>query len=256
VAVVFSSAACGVSDGSRAQSLNSGGLMADAGLGSGSGASNGGGSGAGSGTSSGASPGVGSDAASDVDSGVILAFYPASAPMGPCGAVVQQHPIEGLSHVADCSYVAYATLPPSSGDHYQYWAAYTTYTTPVPEGFWVHDLEHGAIVLTYNCAEAGCASDVAAAQQMIDTYPEDDAICQTPATGIRARLVMTPDPRLDVPFAASAWGWTLRANCFDPQAFLAFAQAHYGQGPEQLCRQGIDPSTDPNFTPTCGDPPP
>ncbi len=177
----------------------------------------------------------------------------ASAPVGPCGAVVQQHPIEGATHVAVCSYVDYLTLPPSSGNHYPYWAAFTTYTSRVPEGFWVHDLEHGAIVLSYNCGEAGCADDVAAAQQMIDAYPEDP-LCDATASGVRARFVMTPDPRLDVPFAASAWGWTLRANCFDPDAFLAFAQAHYGQGPEVLCEQGIDPTDDSSVGPTCGDP--
>lgn len=165
--------------------------------------------------------------------------YAASAPVGPCGAVTQQHPIEGETHVAICSYVDYHTLPPSSGDHYPVWAAYMTYDQPVPEGYWVHNLEHGSIVLSYNCGEAGCASDVAAAQQMMDQYP-DDALCLSDDQGVTHRLVMTPDPRLDVRFAASAWGWTLRANCFDPDAFLAFANAHYGQGPELLCDQGED----------------
>src|SRR5215469_7417837 len=76
------------------------------------------------------------------------ASYPASAPTGPCGAVTQQHAIEGFNHVDACSYVDYHTLPPSSGDHYPFWAAYMTYDQPVPEGYWVHNLEHGAIVLT------------------------------------------------------------------------------------------------------------
>ena len=165
--------------------------------------------------------------------------FAASTPVGFCGAVTQQHPIEGATHVAICSYVEYHTLPPSSGDHYPVWAAYMTYDQPVPEGYWVHNLEHGSIVLSYNCGEAGCASDIAAAQQMIDQYA-DDPICLADNEGVRHRFVMTPDPRLDVRFAASAWGWTLRANCFDPSAFLAFAKAHYGQGTEPLCNNGQD----------------
>jgi len=180
--------------------------------------------------------------------------YAASAPIGSCGAVVQEHPIEGRTHVAICSYVDYQTLPPSSGNHYPYWAAYMTYDQPVPEGYWVHNLEHGSIVLSYNCGEAGCADDIAAAQQMMDQFP-DDSLCTDQGEGVRHRLVMTPDPRLDVRFAASAWGWTLRANCFDPTAFLAFANAHYGQGPEVLCADGEDvigTSADP---PGCGAPP-
>jgi hypothetical protein len=162
-----------------------------------------------------------------------------SAPTGPCGAVTQEFPIEGETHVPICSYVDYHTLPPSSGNHYPIWAAYMTYDQPVPEGYWVHNLEHGSIVITYNCGEAGCAGDIAAAQQMMNEFPSD-SLCTSEAMGVEHRLVMTPDPRLDVRFAASAWGWTLRANCFDADAFRAFAQAHYGNGPEVLCDQGED----------------
>ena len=179
--------------------------------------------------------------------------YPPSAPVGTCGAVTQRHAIEGAAHVAACSYVDYHTLPPSSGNHYQYWAKYMTYDQPVPEGYWVHNLEHGSIVLSYNCAEAGCASDIAAAQQMIDQYA-DDPICLSDNEGVRHRFVMTPDPRLDVRFAASAWGWTLRANCFDPSAFLAFANAHYAQGTEPLCEDGEDFIGTSGDPPGCGDP--
>lgn len=142
-----------------------------------------------------------------------------------------------------CSPVEYRTKPPSSGNHYPFWAAYKAYATPVPEGFWVHNLEHGTIVISYNCP-AGCASDVAAAAQMLAALPQDPE-CVSLGEGVYRRSLMTPDPKLDVPFAASAWGWTLRARCFDPVAFQAFALAHYNQGPEDLCNQGEDP--------VCGD---
>jgi Protein of unknown function (DUF3105) len=180
--------------------------------------------------------------------------YTASAPVGPCGAVTQQHPIEGATHVDVCSYVDYHTNPPSSGNHYMYWAQYMTYDQPVPEGYWVHNLEHGSIVLTYNCGEAGCAGDIAAAQQMMDQFPVDP-LCTADGEGVRHRLVMTPDPHLEVRFAASAWGWTLRANCFDTSAFLAFANAHYAQGTEPLCNNGIDVIGTSGDPAGCGDPP-
>lgn len=176
-----------------------------------------------------------------------------SAPVGVCEAVTQQHPIEGATHVPICSYVGYGTSPPSSGNHYPVWAAYMTYDQPVPEGYWVHDLEHGGVVLTYNCGAGGCASDVAAAEKMIGAYPSDP-LCASQATGVRVRFVMTPDPRLDVRFAASAWGWTLRANCFDADAFLAFATAHYGHGTEAICADGEDViGTVTGDPPGCGD---
>jgi Protein of unknown function (DUF3105) len=173
----------------------------------------------------------------------------ATDPVGVCGAVIEAHAIEGANHVAVCSHVTYATKPPSSGDHYPIWAAYRSYSSPIPDGFWVHNLEHGAVVLSYDCP-SGCPGDVAAAQSWIDSLP-DDPQCLPDAGGPRVRVIMTPDPNLDVAFAASAWGWTLRANCFDPAAFAAFAQAHYGQGPEVNCAEGQDLSL--GFQDGCGE---
>jgi hypothetical protein len=172
---------------------------------------------------------------------VSLGSYDASAPTGPCEAVEQEEAIEGFDHVAVCSYVVYGTKPPSSGDHYPIWAAYKTYSAPIPEGFFVHNLEHGTVVLTYNCP-AGCDSDVAAAQTMLDALPADPE-CAAQGSAVRRRSLMTPDPNLDVAFAASAWGWTLRAKCFDPVAFQAFALKHYNQGREDICADGLDVST-------------
>jgi hypothetical protein len=173
---------------------------------------------------------------------------PPSNPTGTCNAVVQQRAIEGYAHVPVCAHVTYESNPPSSGNHYPIWSAYESYSSAIPEGFWVHDLEHGAVVFSYNCP-AGCTSDVAAAQSLIDGLPDDPA-CDPSQGNPRVRMVMTPDPNLQVKFAASSWGWTLRADCFDPDAFGAFVKAHYGQGREMICGQGDDLST--GVTPGCG----
>jgi len=191
------------------------------------------------------------DGVADASDASTAITYEASAPTGTCDAVVQQHAIEGRTHIPVCSYAPYDTKPPSSGNHYPIWAAYKTYTAPIPEGFFVHNLEHGTIVLTYNCPN-GCAADVTAAQAMLDALP-DDPTCVALGEGVRRRSLMTPDPNLDVPFAASAWGWTLRANCFDTTTFQAFALAHYNQGPEDLCNDGEDVSS--GLAAGCGDDP-
>lgn len=148
-----------------------------------------------------------------------------------CGAVVQQRPIEGALHVPPCSPVSYVSNPPSSGNHYPIWADYKSYDEPVPRGFWVHNLEHGAVVITYNCP-GGCAGEVAQAQSLIDSYL--DQPCFT-SVGVLRRIVMTPDPKLDVRWAASAWGWTLKASCFEPAVFLQFIYDHYSHAPESEC---------------------
>jgi hypothetical protein len=163
---------------------------------------------------------------------------------GACTAVVQQHPDEGFLHV-DCTPVpVYQTNPPSSGNHYPIWADFQTYTTPVPWGHLVHDLEHGAIVIVYNCPD-GCADEIAAAQKMIDAFPTDP-ICLASPMGPPSghRFILAPDPHLDVRWAASAWTWTIRAPCFDPVVFQEFATAHYGMGREDLCDDLHEPFCD------------
>jgi hypothetical protein len=170
--------------------------------------------------------------------------------MGPCAAVEQQQALEGEAHVALCSPVAYRTKPPSSGNHYSTWAAYKTYASPVPEGYWVHDLEHGAVVISYACA-GGCADQIAAAEKMIASLPEDPA-CLALGQHVQRRFILTPDPKLDIPFAASAWGWTLRASCFDAAAFSAFVTAHYARSPEDLCDDGEDVASA-GLVPSCGE---
>ncbi len=155
---------------------------------------------------------------------------------GGCRIDAAAHPIEGAQHLPICSPLTWATNPPSSGNHYAIWADYRTYDRPIPRGFWVHSLEHGAMVITYNCP-GGCASEVAAAQAFIDGLPAD-AKCG--ASG--RRLILAPDPELDVRFAASTWGHTLRASCFDRDAFSAFHAAHYDHAPESICGGGTDPS--------------
>lgn len=98
----------------------------------------------------------------------------------------------------------------------------------------MHGLEHGAVVVVYNCP-GGCADEVAAAQAWIDALPPE----LPPCTG-QPRVILAPDPTLDVKWAAAAWGWTLRACAFDQAAFQQFFLAHYDAGPEagieRICR--------------------
>jgi hypothetical protein len=154
-----------------------------------------------------------------------MAGCPAVAP-APLGEA--NHPSEGATHLVLCSTTCYATNPPSSGNHYPVWPVYKTYSAPVPWGFLVHGLEHGAVIVSYNCP-CGCADEVAAAQAWIDALPIDSQCGEPP------RVVLAPDPDLDVRWAASAWTWTLRAQSFDPVAFQAFFTAHYNNGPEVIC---------------------
>jgi hypothetical protein len=133
---------------------------------------------------------------------------------------------EGANHVAECAAVSYGSKPPSSGNHYPRWAVFRVYTKPVPWGFLMHAMEHGAVVIVYNCPD-GCAGEVAAARTLVENTPPKMACSRPP-------VILAPDPTLDVRFAAAAWQYTLRASCFDQDAFATFITAHADRGPEMI----------------------
>lgn len=147
-------------------------------------------------------------------------------------------PISTAIHVAECTAVSYATNPPSGGNHWSQWVAFRKYTVPVPREMYVHNMEHGAVVLSYRCDD-GCPDVVAALGQVFDEAA-GDVLCVSTGGGAKARLVLTPDPKLDTPIAASAWGATYTATCLDPASLAEFVSANYGGGPESLCHTGQD----------------
>jgi Protein of unknown function (DUF3105) len=159
---------------------------------------------------------------------------PATVDGAQCTAVIAQHPNEGAIHVPCTSSPTYQTQPPSSGNHFGCWPEYRTFDVPVPWGNLMHGLEHGAIAIVYNCGAAGCPDEVARAQTFIDSLPPDTA-GGCPST---RRVILAPDPTLPVRWAATAWTWTLRADCFDETAFNQFYVDHYDRAPESICNPG------------------
>jgi hypothetical protein len=71
-----------------------------------------------------------------------------------------------------------------------------------------------------------------------------DPLCLSIPGGPAARVVLTPDPLLETPIAAATWGATYTATCIDVPSLRAFANAHYGNGREPLCADGLDVSID------------
>jgi hypothetical protein len=157
-------------------------------------------------------------------------------PEASCLVTIDTPPLLPGTHVPIDADIQWDSNPPSSGPHFGVWAAYQAYTFPVPRRYYVHDLEHGAIVFLYKCA-SDCPDVVAALQAASDAIP-DDPICTGLGEGVRVRSVITPDPLLDVPVAAASWGWTYKAECVDLPSLKQFAQDRYGQSPESLCANG------------------
>jgi hypothetical protein len=172
-------------------------------------------------------------------------------PVGSCNTVVCAQPLRNAAHQEPCSDISFHTNPPTSGAHYGVWASYKTYSEPLPRGFYLHSMEHSGILLAYSCAlfSGDCTALAAELDQFRQDYGRDD-LC---TVDVHNRIVVTPDPLLDVPFAAAAWGHSLTGDCFDAQLVQEFSDAHYGMNYENFCSDGVDP-TDPaaGYPTDCG----
>ncbi len=139
---------------------------------------------------------------------------------------------EGWAHKNDPADHVYVENPPASGPHYPVWASYGVAEEPLERGQWVHNLEHGAIVLLLGDA----ASDEAEAELRagFEAIPVDDEC------GHR-RAILTRDPELDDPVAVLAADTVLVPGAFDNgvisrERIVAFAVACRNHAPENICQ--------------------
>lgn len=143
-----------------------------------------------------------------------------------CPALIgESQPCQGYCHEPDGFAPPFHSIPPTSGNHYSDPKPQGFYTTAVPRGRLVHSMEHGAVVLTYNCPD-GCAAEVASMQALYSKYP---------GVGTTAWLVVSPDPLLTgAKFAAASWTWKATFDTFDAAAMECFILQHTFYGRECL----------------------
>lgn len=159
-----------------------------------------------------------------------------AAPLHPdasCPVTIDTPDLLPSSHQPEGSQLTWSSNPPSSGPHYPIWANFQEFDTAVPLGYLVHSMEHGAVVLFYKCDQP-CPAVVDGLRHVRDAITTDP----TCSPDIRVRVVIAPDPLLDVPVAAAAWGWTYKAQCVDEPTLIQFTRDHYAQSPENSCAAG------------------
>jgi len=165
---------------------------------------------------------------------------PAQTPIAPfdeCTVTTYREPALGAGHVAECADFDMQSFPPTGGDHFGVWAAWGTYDAPVPWGYLIHSMEHGAIVLGYRCDD-GCPEVVAEFEAIADLI--DDPLCR--GEEVPRRVIIAPMPDLDVAIAALGWEHGYLATCLDPPSLRSFVTERYGLGRENLCNPGADRS--------------
>ncbi|MEY4576660.1 MAG: hypothetical protein RL701_1363 [Pseudomonadota bacterium] len=119
--------------------------------------------------------------------------------------------------------VDYPDVPPVGGPHSGCWGTWGVHDTELKTERWVHNLEHGGVVLLYNCEN--CAADIAKLAAFSSTHE---------------RTLVTPYAALPRRFAAVAWEYRLVTECLDLQAFETFYATRFDHGPESI-EQAPDP---------------
>lgn len=175
---------------------------------------------------------------------------PATQP--PLGFV---QPDMGHLHVDPGTKVTYTNCPPASGKHYNVTGdgpidggkVYGPDEVTVPQG-WVHNLEHGAIVLLYKCPGPACDdAGQAALKALLAKWP-NSPICNIPPGKLTP--VITRFDNMAWPYAAVVWDAVLPMQTIDETALFTF----YAERGEQYNqeKQCAAPTPTPGPTPTAG----
>ena len=119
--------------------------------------------------------------------------------------------------------------PPTSGKHYDqpleagfYDELSPEAQAPYPEGYLLHNLEHGYVIYWYNCDlldEAGCSELKAHIQESM-------------AENGGTKLVAFPRISIEMPVALTSWGQVLPMESFDPEKAQNFVSANRNRAPE------------------------
>ncbi len=132
---------------------------------------------------------------------------------------------QGAGHVPEGTNLTFAEFPPTSGQHYPRTLERGFHDEEAAPGYWIHNLEHGYVVILYKCAD-DCPQLKEQLRQAYDTFP--------PSKFDIVKLIIVPDSQITTNLSVLAWNWKLDLDTFDREQILAFYNAHVDQGPEDV----------------------
>lgn len=121
----------------------------------------------------------------------------------------------------------YNSSPPTSGPHSSP-ARWGEHNQEVPEISQVHNLEHGGVLIQYNCAR------LPAGQNCGDLRFALRAIMRKARDANGRKFVLAPYGKMPHAIAITAWTWRQTFETPDEAGLLAFADAHYNNAPEDV----------------------
>ncbi len=155
----------------------------------------------------------------------IVVYYLA---LGRPGALPGEQLIadEGQGHVEAGTTITYQHYPPSSGTHYFSPAPWGVATSPLPEGSFVHNLEHGGVVFLYHC-EPDCPALVQQFEDLVAKAPQ-----AFPFSTVKILVTSYDATKMPSPIVALAWDHQLNMNGFDEALMLRWYKRFVNGGPE------------------------
>jgi hypothetical protein len=156
--------------------------------------------------------------------------WPAASHNGPAA--------RALGHAHVTSPVTYSLTPPAGGDHNAEWMTCGIYDKPVPSERAVHNLEHGAVWITYQPSLP--QSEVSA----LRAFVERQAMVSPGGAPASRYMDLSPYPGLPAPIVISSWGFQLKVTSpSDPrlQQFVDMFRASSKYTPEYggACTGGL-----------------
>jgi hypothetical protein len=155
-----------------------------------------------------------------------------AAPASPASPdqVGETQPIQEAIHIQPPQRAQYQTDPPSSGPHYnipgQAPVSWGFSDQQIPPEYYVHNLEHGGVVLLYNCS-TDCTADQASVKDFVARAPKDPQFGEVKMVAVK---YVGPGHK----FAMVAWGWRMFMDTWDPTMAQRFYTAHVDHGPEAI----------------------
>lgn len=145
----------------------------------------------------------------------------------------------GNQHVAVGAALEYAYCPPASGDHFAERgrgplpARFYPPTSEASPGGWIHNLEHGYVVVLYSCGDSGSACPSEAELEALRAFQANaPPTASAQACGIPSKVLAVRFDSMKSRFAFLAWNRVALADIFDRSAARAFAQRWIDQAPE------------------------
>jgi hypothetical protein len=145
----------------------------------------------------------------------------ASGPTAEGDCTVETFDALEASHVAELPEgYEYNSIPATSGLHNATTAIWNLYDQPVPQINYVHNLEHGGVVVQY-----GSEVPADAIASLADWYQEDTrGVIVAPL----AADLEEQDPTLADQIVATSWTHMLRCNSFDEESLTNFSDDYRG----------------------------